>query len=79
MHPVQWVALTCGILAFVALASRVPQAEAIAGALALVALGVLITAPKRGELRLTKPCPECGERIPKAARVCRFCGYRIAD
>jgi hypothetical protein len=77
MHPVQWVALVCGIIAFAALALRMPYAEAIAGIFGLVALGVLVTAPKRGDMRVTKACPDCGERIPKTARVCRFCGYRL--
>jgi ribosomal protein L40E len=25
----------------------------------------------------TKECPDCGERVNPAARVCRFCGYRF--
>jgi len=25
-----------------------------------------------------KPCPDCGESIAWSARVCRFCGYRLA-
>lgn len=23
------------------------------------------------------PCPRCGESIPTAARVCRFCGHEL--
>ena len=31
--------------------------------------------------RIGKPrraCPDCGEKIPNQARVCRYCGYRLA-
>jgi hypothetical protein len=27
----------------------------------------------------SKPCPECAETIKSNARVCRFCGYRMAS
>lgn len=25
-----------------------------------------------------RPCPRCGESIPRAAKVCRFCGLVVA-
>jgi hypothetical protein len=32
--------------------------------------------PDTGEGR--QPCPECGESIPVAARVCRFCRHQVS-
>jgi hypothetical protein len=26
-----------------------------------------------------KTCPQCAERVPKAAKVCRYCGYRFEE
>lgn len=29
--------------------------------------------------RRRRPCPDCAEQIPVDARVCRYCGYRLAS
>lgn len=26
---------------------------------------------------ISKPCPDCAERVDKQARVCKHCGYRF--
>ena len=40
----------------------------------LLAVGLVLAWALRGS---RVPCPYCGERIPKEARICRFCGRGV--
>jgi hypothetical protein len=28
---------------------------------------------------ISKPCPDCAERVDKRAKVCRHCGHRFSE
>jgi hypothetical protein len=45
------------------------------GAVALTGLLVLVAALHRTPSR---PCYQCGRRVPISARVCRYCGYEFS-
>ncbi len=53
-----------------------PVASGAAGAVGGVLVQVGIGKGGKGK---HKTCPECAEPVQRAARVCKFCGYRFAD
>jgi len=47
-------------------------------AAALILLGILLAPVGWLWFRaVSKPCPDCAERVDKDARVCKHCGHRF--
>jgi ribosomal protein L40E len=77
MHPAPWVTLLCGAAILALGYSGLPEVGVMQAGLAALAVGVLVAAPKRAERKVTKTCLHCAARVPRAARVCRSCGYNF--
>ena len=44
----------------------------------LLALLLVAVLPSKQELKDRRPCPRCGEKIPRTASLCRFCSTEVA-
>ena len=75
-----WIGLAVGLLLgmlILGIARARTPGESMTRAAPVVQEPQLDQVPQRQESAARNPCPRCGESIPTAAMVCRFCGLDL--